>query len=188
MTFPDSETGDGFTESVWSDTSLRSEQLTNPLVILETPSSEVLYTDSVAGKDMLSDGGRGCEGNVICASYVYQLSPSLLPHLSSWTSSLFYVCQNSHYSSVKYFSGISNCRKRWTRNKLFCIVLILSRMYNLLKWICMPRSAPCTPQLLVVPGRVKEVQPYHYLNDAPYDWLLPRVWWHADKGDLKKKK
>lgn len=40
----------------------------------------------------------------------------------------------------------------------------------------MLRSALCTPQLLVVPGRVKEVQPYHYLNDAPYGWLLSRVW------------
>lgn len=28
---------------------------------------------------MMSDGERGCEGNMICVSYVYQLSQSLVP-------------------------------------------------------------------------------------------------------------
>lgn len=92
MTFPDSETGDGFTESVWSDTFFTAEQqpaeqLTNPLVILENPSNELLYSDSVTGKDTMSDRGRGCEGNMICVSCVscvYQLLHSLVPHLSLW--------------------------------------------------------------------------------------------------------
>lgn len=73
------------------------------------------------GKYMMRDGWRGCERNRICVSYIYQLSQSLVRHLSLWTNSLFYLCQHSPYSSyspVRCFTGISNCRKWPTRNRI----------------------------------------------------------------------